>query len=327
MRHKQLKNSIVLAFLLFILCMITSESTVLGIETVTVGNQAPVFSHPPARHEITERSGSLGQYTYKAWGYDQNGDSYYMRICGSSNGANDAHTADCTAQTICSSNITASGTTAYCSPETEQEIETEAHSENWFVVLCDTNLLNQSCSQPWNGSLPIEKQESIDIFDPPATTVQPASTSRSNPPSIEEITYNSLLLLLLCGAAIAVPLLILSFRDKKQAERLTVSLSLFIMVFTSFFGLAATWPEKTVPQDTLVLGEKTTNPQVQTSPHTLPSIQNGIYPIYLEPDTNSPVLYEAHEQERFTVRKKQEQWIQVFLPNSGSGWIPASSIK
>jgi len=307
--------------------MITSGSTVFGIETVIVGNKAPSFSHPPARHEITERSETLGQYTYEALGRDENGDSYYMLVCGSSDGANDTHPAECTAHTICSSIITKSGTIAYCSPETEQEAETEVNLENWYVVLCDTNQLSQECSQPWNGSLPVEEQESMDNFEPSTAIVQIASTSRSSPPSIESITYNTLLLFLLCGAVIAVPMLILSVREKKQSERLTVSVSLFILVFTSYFGLVSTWPEETIPQDTLVLGEQTANPQVNESQHTLPSIQNGIYPLYLEPDINSPVIYEALEYERFTVRKEQEQWIQVFLPQGGSGWILESSTK
>jgi hypothetical protein len=300
---------------------------VISAETVTVGNQAPSFLRPPSRHETTGHQETAGRYTYKAYGYDQNGDDYYMLVCTSAEGASGTYPAGCTGDTICSSITTASDTIAHCSLATEDEVNAETLSGDWYVVLCDTNPANQACSQPWNGALPAEEQESSGNFESPVTIVQLASTSQSTPPTVEEITYNTLLLLLLCGAAIAVPLLILSVREKKQSERLTVSVSLFILVFTSFFGLAATWPEEHISRDTQVLGERAPSTPLSTTRYPYAPAQDGMYPIYLEANINSPIIYEAHEEERFTVVEHQPYWVNVFLPEGGSGWVPVSSIK
>ncbi len=52
-----------------------------------------------------------------------------------------------------------------------------------------------------------------------------------------------------------------------------------------------------------------------------------IYPVYAKADTTSKVIYEAKEDETFTVVEETAGWYKVSLPNGTTGWVSKSIIK
>jgi hypothetical protein len=293
-------------------------------ETVTVGNQAPAFLTPPVRTEHPTDSDYTQGYTYEAYAYDTGGEDYYLLVCGTSSISSSMYPASCTDTLLCKSDITSSDTTATCVSSIPPEEQAD-----WYVTVCDTNESSQACSEAWNGALPAEEQK-VPIAFPSTAAITESTSVPAGPASIEEITYSLLLLFLLCSAVLAVPLLILSVKDERTHERVTVATSLFVIVFTAFLGLVSTWPEEpgVQPQpEQIVLGENTgdNRPDVR-NPYSLSGTE-GFYPVFSEPTVNALVLYRATEDEVLHVIEHQEYWVRVYLPIGGYGWIPLTSLK
>jgi hypothetical protein len=66
-----------------------------------------------------------------------------------------------------------------------------------------------------------------------------------------------------------------------------------------------------------------TNPVLRV----FPPIEVPLYVVYAQPDSSSDILYEAKENEDFTVLDEIEEWYKVLLPNGSSGWLNKSVIK
>jgi SH3-like domain-containing protein len=58
-----------------------------------------------------------------------------------------------------------------------------------------------------------------------------------------------------------------------------------------------------------------------------PAIEVKKYPIHIDPNSGSLVLYEASEDEEFKVIDEIENWYRIELPDGQTGWLSKSKVK
>ena len=109
-----------------------------------------------------------------------------------------------------------------------------------------------------------------------------------------------------------------------------VALSLFISL--EFLSLAILYPlakDKEIKEDSKngqtqgVQDIKIEYPQLIVSP----PISVNKYPIYKEADINSEIIYEAGDDENFTVIEETADWYKISLKNNTDGWLLKSFVK
>lgn len=76
-------------------------------------------------------------------------------------------------------------------------------------------------------------------------------------------------------------------------------------------------------QDTIVVNEQ---PMLNVIANT-DREGNNIYPIYAKADTTSEIIYEAKEDETFTVVEETAGWYKISLSGGRTGWVSKSIIK
>ena len=118
----------------------------------------------------------------------------------------------------------------------------------------------------------------------------------------------------------------------KQLTRAALSFAVgFIILVAILLYPTLTMEVKEVSEETPLVTEETGETQgVQDTDFSLnvfPSIEVPRYVVYIEPDTNSEVVYTAMENEEFDVIEETEDWYKVSLEDGNTGWLQKAIVK
>lgn len=71
----------------------------------------------------------------------------------------------------------------------------------------------------------------------------------------------------------------------------------------------------------------TDTPKVDSGSSLIINNETANYPIYRIPDLNSPIVYTAVENEKFSIISEKYGWYEVSTSKGTGGWLPKSSVK